>query len=278
MKRSIRPGKSVVLCDSIQQQLNKYALAAAAAGVGMLTLGRPAQAEIVYTPADTKITPDHVIPLDLANNGTVDFHFKDIYRRSGSFGFDHSGILSILPAIPDNKIEGFHRTNGNYASALRAGVSIGSNAKFTTGANQVEKAFIDTGGPNAFGTCYSTWPSGKSRYLGLKFVMDGGIHFGWARLTITCVNLHVAATFTGYAYETVPNKAIIAGQESGADEEAGVVMGASVGGPVRKTAPLGLLALGSTGLSVWQREERISKKPRHLNWFDVSRRSNERPI
>jgi hypothetical protein len=257
MTYSIRPGKSAGLSDSIQQQLNKYALAAGAAGVGVLALGHPAEAKIIYTPADTKITPDHVIPVDLNNDGTVDFRFKDVYQRSRTYGFDHSGILSALPAIQANKIEGFTRINGNYASALRAGVSIGSNAKFTTGANRVEEAFIDTGrDPNANGTCNSTWPSGQSRYLGLKFVMDGGIHFGWARLTVTCVNLHVAATLTGYAYETVPNKAIIAGQESGTDEEASVLPETSVNGTARKTTPLGLLALGSQSLSIWRREEK----------------------
>jgi hypothetical protein len=253
MKDSIRRGKSVNLSDSIQQQLNKYALAAGAAGVGVLALGRPAEAKIVYTPADTKITPDHVIPLDLTDNGTIDFRFKDIYQRSHSFGFDHSGILSILPAIQDNKIVGFTRINGNYASALRAGVSIGPNAKFTTGADQIEEAFIDTGAPNAEGTCFSTWPSGQSRYLGLKFVMDGGIHFGWARLTVTCVNLHVAATLTGYAYETVPNKGIIAGATSGEDEPTDAALGAaSAGATFGKAAPLGFLALGSMSLPVWR--------------------------
>jgi hypothetical protein len=52
MKRSFRPRKSANLSDSVQQQLNKYSLAAAAAGVG-LVLGQPAEAKIVYTPADT---------------------------------------------------------------------------------------------------------------------------------------------------------------------------------------------------------------------------------
>jgi hypothetical protein len=256
MKRSNRSGRSGSLSDSIQQNLNKYALAAGAAGVGVLTIGLPAEAKVVYTPADAKITPDHLIPLDLTSNGTVDFRFKDVYQRSRTYGFDHSGILSVLPAIPANKIEGFTRINGNYASPLRAGASIGSNAKFTTGAVRIEEAFIDTGrDPNNNGTCFSTWPSGQTRYLGLKFVMNGGIHFGWARLTVSCVNLHVVATLTGYAYETVANKGIIAGQTKGADEEASRVPDASSKRPVPRAASLGLLALGERSLSVWRREE-----------------------
>jgi len=256
MKRSIRPGKSASLPDSIQQQLNKYTLAAGAAGVGMLALGHSAEARIVYTPADTKITPDHIVPLDLTRNGTVDFLFKDVYQRSRTYGFDHSGILSVLPANPSNKIEGFTRINGNYASALRAGASIGPNAKFTTGANRIEEAFIDTGrDPNNNGTCFSTWPSGASRYLGLQFVINGEVHFGWARLKVTCENLHVAATLTGYAYETVANEAIIAGETKATDEKARAVPDNSISEPAGRTASLGLLALGSRSLPIWKREE-----------------------
>jgi len=256
MKYSNRPGKSASLSDSIQQQLNKYALAAGAAGVGVLALGHPAEAKVVYTPADTKITPDHLIPLDINNDGIVDFQFKDVYQKSRTYGFDHTGVLSVLPANQSNKIEGFHRTNGNYASALRAGVSIGSNAKFTTGPNRIEEAFIDTGRVReVFGSCDATWPPGQTRYLGLQFLMNGEVHFGWARLDVTCKGLDVVARLTGYAYETVPNKAIIAGQENGTDEEASALPDAFVIQPARKTVPLGLLALGSNGLSVWRREE-----------------------
>jgi hypothetical protein len=259
MKHSFGPRKTANLSDSVQQQLNKYALAAGAAGVGMLVLGHPAEAKIVYTPADTNITPDHTIPLDLNHDGIVDFGFKDVYQRSRTYGFDHSGILSVLPANQANKIEGFSRVNGHYASALRSGASIGANARFTTGPNRMEEAFIDTGrDPETNGTCDGTWPSSASRYLGLQFLINGEVHFGWARLNVACKNLHVVAILTGYAYETVPNKPIIAGQTTGStrsDEESSVGPDAALTAPAPKPAPLGLLALGSHGLSIWRREE-----------------------
>jgi hypothetical protein len=71
-------------------------------------------------------------------------------------------------------------------------------------------------------------------------------------LNVTCSGLHVVATLTGYAYETVPNKPIIAGQTKGSAET-------SVGPDAALTAPapLGLLALGSHGLSIWRREESV---------------------
>jgi hypothetical protein len=119
----------------------------------------------------------------------------------------------------------------------------------------MEEAFIDTGrAPGTNGTCFGTWPSGASRYLGLQFSVNGEAHFGWARLNVTCENLHVIATLTGYAYETVANKAIVAGETKGADEEAGAVLEDSVSEPARK-ATLGLLALGSQSLLIFRREE-----------------------
>lgn len=119
----------------------------------------------------------------------------------------------------------------------------------------MEEAFIDTGrDPTTNETCFGTWPSGASRYLGLQFSVNGEAHFGWARLTVTCENLHVIATLTGYAYETVANKAIVAGETKGADEEVSAALEDADGGPTRKAVPLGLLALGEQSLSIWRRK------------------------
>jgi hypothetical protein len=49
MKRSSGPRKTANFSRSIHQQLNMYALAAGAAGVGVLALAQPAEAKIVYT-------------------------------------------------------------------------------------------------------------------------------------------------------------------------------------------------------------------------------------
>jgi hypothetical protein len=61
----------------------------------------------------------------------------------------------------------------------------------------------------------------RDRYLGLKFVINGEVHYGWARLSVTLGHQRqfddVSGTLTGYAYETVPEKPIIAGQIAGPD-------------------------------------------------------------
>ena len=56
----------------------------------------------------------------------------------------------------------------------------------------------------------------KNRYLGIKFMSGGRSHFGWARIAITIGDPKRAVisrvVLTGYAYETIPNKPIIAGK------------------------------------------------------------------
>jgi hypothetical protein len=49
----------------------------------------------------------------------------------------------------------------------------------------------------------------------------------------------VSGVLTGYAYETIPNKAIVTGETRGSDDQ----------------ATLGTLAMGSPGLSVWRRKD-----------------------
>ena len=70
MKRSSAPRKTAALPDSIHHQLNMYAIAAGAAGVGVLTFTNLAEARIVYTP--TRVSANNLY-LDINNDGINDF-------------------------------------------------------------------------------------------------------------------------------------------------------------------------------------------------------------
>jgi hypothetical protein len=87
MKLSSPPGRiPVKLSESVRHRLNMYALAASAAGVGMLALAQPAAARIVYTAAHMKIGPFDKVVLDLNHDGTGDFRFYA--GGEGTTGFD----------------------------------------------------------------------------------------------------------------------------------------------------------------------------------------------
>ena len=257
------PKKPADLSPSFHQRLNSYALAATAAGVGVLALAPPADAKIVYTPAHKLITPNHTIPLDLNHDGNADFRLKDIRFTTSPYGFSHIAMLSVVPARNANQAAGYSAFNRHYASALKAGVSIGPKGKFASGPRVMANVYSDTGAHRGTaGQCLGPWGNVVNRYLGLKFLVQGKLHFGWARLSVSCSGfVNVDATLTGYAYETIPNRAIIAGKTKGPDDASVEESNTASTVPAPEPATLGVLSLGSPGLSIWRREESTVAAP-----------------
>ncbi len=254
MKHSSRPRKTAHLSGSLHQRLNAYALAASAAGVGALALSQSAEGKIIYTPAHAVIGLHHSVHLDLNHDGNNDFTFHESFITTTSVDENHSLVLSVLPAHK-NEVWGM----ADRATALRAGVSVGPKRRFSY-AKKLMAVDYYADGTGGSGTCAGPWNNVKNRYLGLKFNIKGETHFGWARLTVTCIttfeNHTVTGVLTGYAYETIPNKAIITGKtkgpESSAEEEGAVL---TVSTP--EAATLGVLATGAPALSIWRRKESV---------------------
>jgi len=101
---------------------------------------------------------------------------------------------------------------------------------------------------------YGPWVNVKDRYLGLKFQIKGNTHYGWARLNVKVSKTTITATLTGNAYETIPNKPIITGKTKGPDD-ASVEESNAASFATPEPVTLGILALGSPGLSIWRREQ-----------------------
>ena len=63
----------------------------------------------------------------------------------------------------------------------------------------------------------------NNEYVGVRFLLNGQTHYGWIRLTVTTSpdpnGPPLTAKITGYAYETVANKAIKAGTAATAAAE-----------------------------------------------------------
>ena len=58
--------------------------------------------------------------------------------------------------------------------------------------------------------CTYDWKDKGDKYLGLRFIVNGKIHYGWVRLDVASVNQWV---IKDYAYNATPNKPILAGQK-----------------------------------------------------------------
>jgi hypothetical protein len=108
------------------------------------------------------------------------------------------------------------------------------------------------GGISGSNVTTGKWLNVQNHYLGLQFSINGQTHYGWARFTVT-LKSGIVGTLTGYAYETIPNKRILAGQTSGPDVASTVALNEmSTSHDHRPT--LGLLARGADALTLWRRD------------------------
>jgi hypothetical protein len=226
-----------------------------AVGIGMLALPQLGNAEVVYTPANQSVSEfgQRRLAIDFNHDGVVDASLSlQGYCLSGS-GFRQCFGSIFAVGLNGN---GAMSSGGGFASAARAGKIIGQQDKF----QDVPRMEDCRSGGDAithtyFRTFKGPWANVQHRYLGFKFTIDGETHYGWARLTTRGCPSIPAAQLTGYAYETVANRPIVAGVESGSAEaelvplnngDAGAQSGADFGS-------LGMLAVGASGLEIWRK-------------------------
>lgn len=250
MTRSSGPRKSADLSKSLQHRLDIYAIAARAAGVGILALAQPSEAKIVYTAAHVRIAKFDNVVLDVNHDGKGDFTFYA--GVEGTSGFDWQYLFADRYRSGVNGVFATSTGLTKQAVALRAGARIGPS-RFFNGFNSMARHF--TANTHSHSTNWKgEWANGgkglKNHYLGLKFRINGKFHFGWARVTLTVSGKSFTALLTGYAYETIPSKSIKAGQTKEAtgdrtNQDFG--RGASLTSPIPdkpQHATLGTLALG----------------------------------
>jgi len=244
--------------DSLHQHLHAYALAASAAGVTMLALAQPSAAEIIYTPANVTIGPNQSYGLDLNGDGIIDFTIVNQFKSSAS---TLNWNLFVENPGGGNAVAGFLANSGGvqwaYAfyskfpvtKAQRHFISSSRATMAFSISNQQQRRFIQGGSWNPLDT-FGVY----SRYLGLKFTINGKIHYGWAQLSTETYFNH-SATLTGYAYETIPNRAIKTGQQQGTETDVGSAAPAALTQPAQRAATLRMLAHGTGALSMWRQKQ-----------------------
>jgi hypothetical protein len=266
MSRAPRP--RIKLADSVHQQLNMYALAAGAACACSLYAPPAAEAKIIYKPVHMRLHPPSAFPLYFNADRKGDFFLVFNYAgedepKVDSLAVCHKptktnyGYQCYQSGGTSNALNAVRVNTSGFASALKAGAKIQKGDRFTNNAEVWMAAaswLSSTNSTRWFGPWANKGKGVTNRYLGLKFRLGGAFHFGWARLTVGRAERGFTATLTGYAYETIPGKAIIAGatKEPADGAQAGP---ASIKTHTHKPATLGMLSLGAPGLSIWRREE-----------------------
>lgn len=214
----------------------------------MLATPTNSEAKVVFTPTHQLLTGGSLF-LDLNSDGVTDFTITEskfdagVIRNTGSF---HSGgELTVAGAQAGNQVLGF--TSSGSASALNAGFRVGASDLFLSNTPKImEDCFRTT-----FSTVvdYGKWRNAKNKFLGLKFTLNGKIHFGWARLSVQRTGCKITALLTGYAVETVVNKSILTGQTQDAPALGDLLA------PDANIPSLGILAQGAPVLDLWRRKE-----------------------
>lgn len=244
--------------NSLHSQIAQYSLVAAVAGVSMLALAQPAAGEVVVTKKTIPIPLAPVgapepVKISMANNGMNDFTFE---------------LNSVtVNSTPERSLisEGVTRRNrvmamgdlGTYAAQLQPGRSIFSSyGDFSP--NVGVEASVNLSANSRYFRGF--WGGNlKNVYLGVRFPIDGKPHYGWIRLTVTTSTQpqgpFMSATITAYAYETVPNKAIVAGSTKSTAE-----VRAPHDSRNQPEPSLGMLALGADGVPLWRREETLPSR------------------
>lgn len=220
MKRFPRPSAiPSTLSEPLHRQLSSYALAAGAAGVSLLALTQPSEAKVVYTKIHQVIGPNGIYALDFNHDGTIDALIERVasataYGESGSNGLFIKQALGN--AVAGSKVNSASSHTSYLAGALKRGARIGPGPGFILPAALM---FSYRASRGSSGGTFGQWKNVSNRYLGVKFKINGKIHYGWARMTVQASDYQISSTLTGYAYETVPNKSIRAGQIADAADE-----------------------------------------------------------
>ena len=220
---SLKSRNATQLTSAMEKKLLGYVTLAAASGVAMLALAPSAEAKVIYTAAQQKLPLNTTFTLDVNGDGIPDFKFFASTLLGGAvrrdtYTFNSNAELTVAGAVQSNEVWGAREA----VSVLPAGIKIGGNGKFASSHFIMGFVAATDGEPPDY---YGPWaPAGgdvKNHYVGLKFVINGETHYGWARFNMRIrqpTKGNLQAELTGYAYETVPNATIMAGQTSGAEE------------------------------------------------------------
>lgn len=234
----------VTLANNLEKRLLTYTAAVSAAGVGLLSTALPAEAKVVYTPSNIPIVT--LTQLDLNKDGTPDFTFNAYSYQTHGNGIEY---LKVSPDQPTDEILGVASRGKFAAAALPPGYRVGPKRPFKSDLNGLYMAKVEFGTSRR--TYYGPWLFVETAYLGLKFAINGEVHYGWARIKFAAPGFFQTASIAGYAYETVANKAVVTGVKKGTAQEPGTAA------PDAKTSAtsgtLGLLGRGAVGLATWRK-------------------------
>ena len=172
----------------LELRMLRYALAAGAA----LACQVPAHGEVVFTPSNAVLQGLGKLDIDLDNDGSSDFSILARWTV-----YDTSNMIQALFAYGDRPSHQIV-TGRSDVLPLKKKAPIGPERHF--------RAFGLMETPFYRGS----WQGAKSRCIGVRFLINGEVHYGWIGFR-EVRPIPVAVRLYGWAYESVPDKEILAG-------------------------------------------------------------------
>jgi len=187
------------ICERVDHALDSRLILYALAASATLTIATSSHAEVGFTPSDAVLQGGTArLDIDLDHDNSTDFTIMIKHCRSAS-GYQSVRCLGAYSRSPSDQLG---MGNSKLANALTPRTSINTGNVF-----QVD-ALMTT----AFGYL-GYWPDVNNSYLGVRFRVNGQVHYGWIGFRSVTHNIYGAifATLNGWAYEPLPNKATLAG-------------------------------------------------------------------
>jgi hypothetical protein len=242
--------KPATLNTHLNKGLISYVATAFAVSGAIMAETQISDAEIVYTPTNTPILVGSPVLLDLNKDGIADFVLSNVLDNFNGHPsctictFGEHGSLKASPEQAGNAIWGITSSTQSHSSRARSrkrqqkkpntvkeavapvlwGVLVGNGPErsFQSQAMQMDSSnsiyYFGGGGKiDSFGA-WGKGRQGTGPYVGFKFLIDGEVHYGWARVNVKATFLSLSARLTGYAYETVANRPILTGFTHGTED------------------------------------------------------------
>lgn len=204
MRTRVRSTK--VLSELLDRKLSAYMLAAGAAGAVVLAGTVPAEGEAVCVHTNVSLYGGDTFQLFFPGQRIPAFNLAQTHTTGSSipYVFFNRGFLIANTAGASAVVA----SNG-YPANLSSAAVVGASAKFGKG-NSYGLLFTYASNSRMGGRGNFTR---STNYLGLKFLVSGETHFGWARIKVTADKIRDSQYVTvmhlqAVGYETVAGKSV----------------------------------------------------------------------
>ena len=256
MQNSTSNSQLLGLSVGLEKRLASYGAMAIAAAIGGTANANAAI--IAFDPADATTPNGTPVSFNILT-GAVDgetandffFRFSSFSSRANASAGGIGSGRSIMAGGCGNECISILKLGlGNLigpAGNFRSAAFLGSRFSFSTSTTFTEFRAADlVGGGNGLWQADGT-PTGRG-FMGLRFVVAGNTHFGWADITL---NPDFSVTLHSFAYEACADQGIDAGATSGGAD-------CSTVGEVPEPHSAAMLAMGAAGLLAYRRRRKAA--------------------